>query len=416
MARNLTVKSVDGAKPGDTRREVPDGLLPGLYLVVQPSGAKSWAVRYRHAGKPRKLTLGTVAALPLADARTAARAALTAAAAGNDPAAAKRTARDPATLHRNAFETVARLFIQRHAKARNRSWKETARLLGLREDEAGALVVFGGVAKQWGARRVQDITRRDVIEALDAVVDRGSPIAANRTLAALRKLFNWSIERGILEANPAAIVKPPAPAKSRDRVLTDDELIAVWRAADGLGWPFGPAIKLLALTGARREEIGALRWSEIDTDEAVIRLGADRSKTGEPRTIPLSASALEIIEALPRINRSDLVFTTTGATPVSGWSKAKRTIDEGSGVTDWRIHDLRRTIATGLQRLAQRLEVIEAVLGHTSGSRAGIVGAYQRHAFEPEKRTALDAWARHVGALLDSESAGNVRELRRAAP
>lgn len=420
MARNLTAKFIDAVKPGSARREIPDGLLPGLYLVVQPSGAKSWAVRYRHAGRPRKLTLGTLAALPLADARDAARTKLQEVAEGQDPALAKKAARDPDTVSRNSFESVTRLFIRRYAKPKNRSWAESARLLGLCEDKSGNLIVIGdgddkkrapGPVKKWGPRPIQSIARRDVIELLDEIVDRGAPIVANRTLAALRKLFAWALERGIVEANPAAGMRPPAAAKSRDRVLSDDELTAVWRAADALGWPFGPAILLLALTGARREEIRALRWTEVDTDAAVIRLRADRTKTGEARVIPLSAPALAIIEALPHVNGSDLVFTTTGSTPIGGWSKAKATIDDASGVTDWKVHDLRRTVATGLQRLAQRLEVIEAVLGHTSGSRAGIVGVYQRHAFEPEKRSALDAWARHVGALVDG-APSNVRELR----
>ena len=417
MAKNLTAKFVEAPAAGTSRREFPDGLLPGLYLVVQPSGAKSWAIRYRHGGKPRKMTLGPAAPkldgseptptlgapLTLAGARLVAREQLQKVAAGRDPAsehvATKRAARDPATVDRDLFGTVATTFINRYAKPKNKSWKETARLLGLRPDADDLVTIPGGLAdpKVWGRRRVQEITRREIIDLLDGIVDRGSPVAANATLAALRKMFNWSVERGTIDASPAAGVKPPGSVKSRDRVLSDNELATVWRAARATPYPFGPAIRLLILTGARREEIKALHRSEIDGD--TIRLAGDRTKNGEPHDVPLSTEARKVLDGLPRIGKGGLAFTTTGQTPISGWSKAKAQLDEASGVDGWRIHDLRRTVATGLQRLGFRLEVIESVLGHIGGSRAGIVGVYQRHAFEPEKREALDAWGRYVALL-----------------
>ncbi|MEQ8227826.1 MAG: integrase arm-type DNA-binding domain-containing protein, partial [Rhodospirillales bacterium] len=259
MAINLTAKFVEAPTAGTSRKEIPDGLLPGLYLVVQPSGAKSWAIRYRHGGKPRKMTLGPAAPklggseptptlgapLTLAGARVVAREQLQIVAAGRDPAlehvAAKRAARDPATVDRDLFGTVARTFIKRYAKPKNKSWRETARLLGLRPDpENDDLVTIpSGLAgpKVWGRRRVQEITRREIIDLLDGIVDRGSPVAANATLAALRKLFNWSVERGTIDASPAAGVKPPGSVKSRDRVLSDNELATVWRAARATPYP-----------------------------------------------------------------------------------------------------------------------------------------------------------------------------------
>lgn len=420
MAKNLTTKGIEAVTAGATRREIPDGLLPGLYLVVQPSGATSWAIRYRHAGKPRKMTLGPVAPkldgpeptptlgapLTLAGARVVAREQLQVVAAGRDPAAeqitTKRAARDPATVERDLFPTVARVFIKRYAKPKNRSWRETARLLGLRPDpeaDGALMVIDSGLAdpKKWGKRKVQEITRRDIIDLLDGIVDRGTPVAANATLAALRKLFNWCVERGTLAASPAAGVRPPHSVRSRDRVLTDDELAGVWRSARITRYPFGPAIQMLILTGARRDEITGLQRSEIDGD--TIRLAGARTKNGEPHDVPLSSVAQRVLDTMPRVGKRGLVFTTTGETPVSGWTKAKRILDKASGVHNWRIHDIRRTMATGLQRLGFRLEVIESVLGHTGGSRAGIVGVYQRHAFEPEKREALDAWGRYVALM-----------------
>jgi integrase len=196
----------------------------------------------------------------------------------------------------------------------------------------------------------------------------------------------------------ADLPKPGAAVK-RDRVLTDAELAAVWKAAEKTHWPFGPAIRLLILTAARREEIGALSWAtEINGDE--IRIPAARSKTGEPRIIPLSPAAAELIKGLP--HHGEHVFTANGTSAISGWSKAKRTLDQaaaeinGGPLPAWRLHDIRRTVATGLQRLGIGLQVIESVLGHVGGSRTGIVGVYQRHPFEAEKRAALNAWAREV--------------------
>ena len=181
----------------------------------------------------------------------------------------------------------------------------------------------------------------------------------------------------------------PGTEASRDRVLSDDELAEVWNAAGELP-SFGPLVKLLILTGARREEIGQLKWSEIAGD--TIKLSNGRTKTGVPQTIPLSPQARELLAGIRRIAGSDYVFTTDGVKPVSAWSRAKARLDEACGVADWRIHDLRRTVATGLQRLGFNLQTIEAVLGHTSGSRSGVVGVYQRHSFDTEKRAALEAW------------------------
>lgn len=169
----------------------------------------------------------------------------------------------------------------------------------------------------------------------------------------------------------------------------------MWRATEGL---FGAVTRLLILTGARREEITQLRWSEIDGD--VVKLEGDRTKTGAPHIIPLSATAQALLNCLPRIGGSDFVFTTSGRKPISGWSRPKIDLDDRAAVTDWRIHDLRRTVATGMQKLGITLQTVEAVLGHVSGSRGGIVGVYQRHDYAAEKRAALEAWGAHVAALV----------------
>jgi integrase len=216
--------------------------------------------------------------------------------------------------------------------------------------------------------------------------------------AHLHRLFKWSVGRGIIESNPMAEMPRPTSVPKRDRVLSDDELVTVWNAAGKIGWPFGDAIRLLILTGARREEIGQLKWTEIARDS--IALDGARTKNGEPHLIPLSLPAMTMLERVPRIDRSPFVFTRNGSKPIVGWGAAKRRLDALAQIHPWRIHDLRRTTATGLQKLKTPLQVTEAILGHTSGSRAGVIGIYQRHDYADEKRAALEAWGAHVTNLV----------------
>ncbi len=392
----------------EKRREYPDGKIAGLYLIAQSSGLKSWCVRYRARGLSRKLTLGPYPALGLAEARRGALEALGAIAAGKDPAAAKQASKAAARAEKeeeyDLVERVVPLFIERHAKVRNRDWRETQTILS-RE-----------VVGRWKGRRLSRITRAQVHEALDEIADR-APIRANRTLAAFRKLCNWSVERGIIERSPCDKIKAPSPERSRDRVLSDGELSLIWQAFDAIGFPFGQIGKLLLLTGQRVGEVSGARWAEIDLAAKSWTIPATRAKNGRANLVPLSAAAIEVLEGLPRFEGSDFVFTTTGSTAVSGFSRAKRQIDRTVlqlGVVPpapWRLHDLRRTVATNLQRLGVRLEVTEAVLNHASGSRAGIVGVYQRHTWAAEKRQALDAWARRLAEIVGGERASNVVEL-----
>ena len=417
MPKALTVKAVENLKPKAHRVEVPDGGMPGLYLVVQPSGVKSWAVRYRHSGKSRKHTLGPWPALDLAKARKRGGEALAAVSEGRDPGREKQVAKQATAeairTRRDAFQTVAAEFINRHSRpnTREKSWRETARLLGLKPDDEKKLTPTGsGLLARWKALRVQEITRRDVIEALDAIADRGAPILANRTLAALRKMFAWAVERDITVASPCVGVKAPAIERSRDRILSDDELRAVWRAADDEGWPFGGIVKLLILTGARRDEVGKMRWSELDLEGRLWTLPRERVKNDTEHAIPLSDAAVALIEALPRIGRG-FVFTTNGKTPYNSYTRGKARLDRAIKSEPWTLHDLRRTAASGMARLGVNLPVIEKVLNHKSGSFAGVVGVYQRHDFGNEKRNALETWGRFVTSLVTDAPAANVVAL-----
>jgi integrase len=442
MTKALTAKRIETVQATSSRQEIPDGLLVGLYLVVQPSGARSFAVRYRYAGQPRKLTLGAFPAINLETARTLGAKALRAAAEGRDPATEKQSAKGDAKRQaaeeirgkRDLFENVARDFIERHAMKSNRetTWRETARILGFKPDpdNAGKLLVVEPhkgkpptVLQLWNGRKVQDITKRDVITLLDTVRDR-APVMANRNLAAVRKLFNWCLARDVIQVSPCTLIDPPAPERSRDRILSDDELRLVWNAAGKDSSPFGPLVKLLMLTGQRLGEVGGMRWDELDLKNKLWTLPPARVKNGERHEVPLSDAAIAVISALPRIKTTKgFVFTTTRDAAVSGFSRAKDRLDAAVKASltkgakppeHWTFHDLRRTMASGMARLGIQLPVIEKVLNHTSGSFRGVVGVYQRHSFAEEKRTALAAWASHVETVVSGKQPANVIPLHKA--
>jgi len=407
MGQVLTERFVKSKKPAATRLEIPDAGLQGLYFVVQPSGRKSWALRYRWQGSPVKHRLGDYPVVGLAEARDKARDALRLLDAGTDPREARRTQAVPDAPPDDTIRDIITEFITRHAKVRNRSWQEVERVLR-RELEP-----------TWGHRRIGEIERKDVIRLIDGVVDRGAPVMGNRVLAHTRKLFNWAVSRDLIEASPCAGVSAPAQETKRDRVLSGADLRALWAACDDVGEPFASIVRLLLLTGQRRDEVAGMRWAEVDVDAAQWTIPGERAKNGVPHQVPLSETALSILLSRPRVVAADgasvematYVFTTTGASPFSGFSKAKACLDAAmqrrlSGETGdvtgegalahWRLHDIRRTVATGLQRLGVRLEVTEAILNHVSGSRAGVVGIYQRHDWADEKRAALEAWERFV--------------------
>jgi integrase len=352
----------------DKRREVPDGKIAGLYLVLQPSGARSWAVRYRVNGLSRKLTIGPHPTIDLATARKRAREALGDVAGGKDPAAVKQaskaTARAEHAAEVDRVERVVELFVERHAKPKTRDWRETERML------------VNEVVSRWKGRRLSQITRAHVHEMLDEIVDRGAPIRANRVFAQFRKMCRWAIARGIIERSPCEGLTAPSVETRRDRVLSDDEIRLAYRAFEVAGWPFGPIGELLLLTGARRDEVAGMKWSELDLDARVWSLPKTRTKNKRDHQIPLSDDAVRIIEGLPRIGfaKDGLVFTVTGRTPVSGFSRAKTMVDgtiletlreeaEARGddpqkvqaLARWTIHDLRRSVATNLQKLGVRL-------------------------------------------------------------
>jgi integrase len=374
MAR-LTAKGIEAVRAADDRRELADDYMRGLYLVVQPTGSKSWAVRYRHGGRSHKHTVGPYPAFDLKQARDAAAKVLRAVAEG----------RHPEQRQSGSVEDAVAQFLERHGKNyRPKPRSEAERLLRLH------------VVGNWGRRKLEEITRADV-RAMIARIE--APVAANRVHSIVRKLFNWAVENDLIVNSPVAGLKAPHAEASRDRVLTDDELRQVWQAAEGLGPLNGAVVRLLVLTGQRRNEVAHMQWGELDLEKRLWTLPRERVKNDRRHEVPLSSQAVTIIQALPRIS-DRFVFSLNAESPVNDFGKNKGRLDELSGVSDWVLHDLRRTVASGMARLGIGLSVIEKVLNHVSGSFAGIVGVYQRHEFAEEKRAALQKWAEHVERLV----------------
>jgi integrase len=390
----LTAKTVETIKPTAVRQEIADALLPGLYLIVQPSGARSWAVRYRHNGVSRKQTLGSYPVIDLATARRLGTKALRVAAEGRDPATEQRE------RQANSVAAVVAEFLAKHGQRnyRPRTFAEAQRLLQQH------------VVARWGNRPLVSITRKQVRDMLDQLVANDTPMLANCVHAITRKLFGWAVEHEIIAVSPMFGLKPPAEGNARDRILTDEELARVWRAAGQLG-VYGVLVRLLIVTGQRRGEIAGLMWSEINLDKRLISLPRERTKNNHSHEIPLSPQAVALIEALPR-NSERYALSVRGG-PINAFGRPKAQLDKLCGVENWVLHDIRRSVVSGLAKLAISLPVIEKVVNHTGGSFSGVVSIYQRHDFAGEKRQALEIWGAHIAAITsDKPAKAKVLRLR----
>jgi integrase len=402
--RLLTQLAVDKAKARSQRYELPDGPggVPGLALRISEHGAKTFALRYRVGGRQRRITIGAHAAMTLRAARTTARAALEMASRGEDPTAAKEANQE---RDRNSVTAVVAAYVERHLKRNTRRWRDIEQMLAR------------DVLPHWGDRPMASITRRDILDLIDGIVDRGSPVSANRVLSRIKALFTWSVERGVIEYNPAAGIKEPHREKPRDKTLTEPELRAIWGAFEAMGWPFGPLGKLLILLAQRRGETSSMRWDQLDLDAAIWRLEASDTKAERSHIVPLAPAAVELLRQLPHLDRSPLVFPSerlASDRPVSGFSKALRTAQRLSGTSGWTFHDLRRSAATGMAKLAVAPHVTEKILNHRGGhALSQLARVYNTYSYGDEARRALEMWAAEVERIVTGGEA-KVVALRRA--
>ena len=447
----LTDVSVKTYAAKAERREIPDARATGLYLIVQPkpSGAKSWALRFRRPdGRPAKMTLGPVdlsdrettddpvigGPLTLLQARELAAKIGRKRATGKDVIEErkadidrKRTAK--ADRAANSFDTALRKFFSDYKTKRSsrpRRWRDNSNLLGLRyppgSDPATAepKVDKGSLADTWRDKPVAEIDVHDVHTVVSAARSKphGSEGRARKLHAALSILFSWLLRERRVTANPCGGVWRPAPPPARERTLTDAEIAAFWHGCDVIGAPFGSLFQFLLITGCRLREASNTTRAEIAAD-GVWTIPGSRTKNGRTFSLTLPPLALQIIAKVPVIeSESGFIFTTNGRTPVSGFSVAKRQLDAamkgaGHAVPEFRLHDLRRTAATGMARLGTSLPVIEKVLNHISGSFGGIVSVYQKFDYASEKADALARWAQHVDGLVTNRD--NVISIKKPA-
>lgn len=435
MARaSITKRTVDAAKVSTKDLFIWDTELSGFGLKVTPSGGKIYVYQYRIAPPgeaaqtaAKRYTIGKHGNLTPEQARKRARELAALVEGGVDPrqrdldriaveAEAMRRARELERIESElAFKKVAALWLDYYENEKERRPSSVS---------LAKLVVNSYLIPKLGDKPAPHVGRADLQPILDNIPSSRKGMR-RAVFAYASVLFGWLAKRGDIPANPlAAMVKPEAP-KSRDRVLDDDELATIWEATSSLNDPFGAFFRLLILTGQRRSEVANLAWQELDRTTLTWTIPAGRAKNGVAHIVPLSSPVVEELDALACMGgawpKTGFVFTTTGTTPISGISKAKLALDAAAAksrngedatteteIPSWRIHDLRRTLATGFQRLGIRFEVTEAVLNHVSGAKGGIAGIYQRHDWKDEKRTALDAWARHVEAETGDRSASNV--------
>jgi integrase len=403
--RKLTDLFVERAKPPPHGRiEYFDAAFPGLALRITDNGGKSWCAFYRFKGRLRRFTIGRYPAIKPAQARREAAAALERMREGVDPAEEKRARREMRTPETDTFGAVANDYLELHHRKNSResTFREAKR------------DIERNVLPKWRSRPIASISRRDVIELIDGTIARGAEVQANRTLARLRALFNWAIEKDRVAASPVARMKLPTQERPRDRVLSDDELRWLWQACDEIGWPFGPLVKLLLLTAQRRDEVAGMTWLEINFGKRVWTIPRHKAKNDCVHEVQLSEAAIEVLRSMPRIGDS-LVFTTTGETAVSGFSKAKLRLDagmleakraelgarKGDGIPGWTLHDLRRTATTGMAKLKVPPHVADKVLNHVSGTIRGVAAVYSRFAYFDERREALEAWGNNITGLLE---------------
>lgn len=413
----ITKREVDAAKAGLIDQFLWDTVTKGFGLKVTPAGGKVYIYQYRIAEPGRaartpakRYTIGKHGQLTPDQARDRAKELAGLVTKGIDPRQleldastakneAKRLAAEKARVEGElAFENVAALWLDHYENEKNRR-PSSVRL--------AKLVVDNHLMPKLQGKPIPHVGRADLQRVLDAIPShqRGMRRAV---FAYASVLFGWAAKRGDIPGNPLVDMTKPEAPKARDRVLSDNELKLIWHASETQDAPFGPFFRLLILTGQRRAEVAGMRWVELDRPTATWTIPADRAKNGIAHIVPLSPLAVGELDRLagddwPNVG---IVLTTTGKTPISGFTKGKAGLEaavakaaDGKPLPEWRLHDIRRTVATGFQRLGIRFEVTEAILNHLSGAKAGVAGIYQRHDWASEKRDALNSWARHIGQL-----------------
>ena len=399
----FTDRSIDALRPKKQRYEVWEDGRTGFGVRISPKGTKSWLYMYRFEGRARRMTLGTYPQVSLADANVRMAEAKRKLKEGRDPGIElvqeRQAERQAATV-----EDLVQEYLKRHAEPNKRSAKEDRRCL---EKD---------VLPYWGNRKAKSITRRDAIVLLDRIVDRGSPIMANRTLAVARRMFRFAVDRDVVDHNPFLGIAKPAAETKRDRILTEAEIKTFWHGLDDTKMPESVrlALKLLLATVQRRSEVVEAAWSEFDLPNRLWAIGGERTKNGKPHTVPLSDLALELLGRIRDLSDdSEWLFPSPR---IEGKAIDRRGINhrltenlERIGLSNLRPHDLRRTGASQMTAMGIPRLVVSKILNHADRE---ITGIYDRHTYDVEKRHALDAWGERLKEILSGKTgATNVVSL-----
>jgi integrase len=384
IAMKLSKQNIDRLKlaPGQSELVKSSDDVPGLRIRLRDNGSRSWEFKF---GKQPRMTLGKYPAVDVNAAHKMARELYAKVILGGNPV--QEIAEAKARRNETFGAAVAIYLERRQSELRPRTFGDVSRHL---KTNLGEL----------SGRSIAAVDRRAIAIQL-ARIATTAPTQANRTLASVHAFFRWCVGEGLLENNPATGLNKAKESGARDRVLSNDEIRALWTALPASD--YGDLCKLLLLTGQRREEFGGLLWSEIDMETGRINLPAERTKNGRAHVVPLSDSVAAILQARPRNPDRDLVFgERVGG--FGNWSKAKAKLDARLKIQPWRLHDLRRTCATHMAELGVQPHVIEAVLNHISGSKAGVAGIYNRSTYESEKSRALELWGNHVEAIASGKA------------
>jgi integrase len=392
----ITKRTVDALIASRSEGFLWDDGIKGFGAKITKSGAVSYILQFRMGGREastRRYTIGSHGSpWTPATAREEAQRLFLLIAQGIDPVEVEKQRR------REAVDLAFSNYAERFERSCvGRGWK----VLVARSFRIHVKPVLG-------SKPLPKITRSDVVAVFDRMPD--CQVANRRNVfAVLRRMFRWAVSRGDIDRSPMEGMETPPAVKARDRWLSDQELARIWEHAPKTHHCFGPIVRLLIVTGQRREEVSSLSWEELEQHERMWTLPGDRAKNGEPNRVPLNELAVAVLDAVAGKStwpRRGKVFSTSTGGGFTGYHKGKEKLDRmvaedgGDPIAPWRLHDLRRTLATGFQRLGVRFEVTEAVLNHVGGSRAGVAGIYQRHDWKEEKREALDLWNNHVVSIL----------------
>jgi integrase len=399
MRKALTSAFIESVKPTRLRAEYWDTHLRGFGLRVTEKGIKTFCCLYRHQGRLRRFTIGTYPTLSLKSARDEAKPILRAAQVGEDPASAKHQDREADT-----FGELAEVYLERHAKAQKRSWREDERALSR------------DLLPAWRNRKAAAIERRDVIAILDSIVERGAPILANRTRALVSKIYNFGIGRDIVSHNPAHLVPRPGVEHQRERVLTEAEIKTLWRALDTEPADLAAAMRLALLTAQRKSEVLGMTWAELDLDGGWWVIPAERAKNKLAHRVPLEPQTLTILrETRAAAKESPYVFPGgRKALPLLNLQKHMRQLkkhlkEADAGPNEFKFHDLRRTAASQMTAIGIGRVVVSKILNHVERS---VTAVYDRHSYDAEKRAALKRWDRRLAEIVTKQPPQKVTPLR----